>query len=444
MSEDDPFGTGDPDKTVIRPTPGGRRSAVQHQPTPAEPSARASYSDIRESVARSGINPIVAAAQPILSLCAQLRNSVVQGDLEQLRQRVIQEVKAFEDDALAAGAAGEAVRLARYALCATIDDVVLNTPWGHNSAWTGNTMVLTFYNETYGGKRFFEIVSRLERNPGQNIETLELMYLCLSLGFEGELRIDPRGASEHNRIRDGLFRVVRNYRGELERELSPSWRGIDARHRPLSSYVPTWVIGVCAAAITVGFFMGFSLALNHSSDETYRQLSVLPPTGKVNLGRPAPLPAPPPPVLLSDEFSRIKKFLEREIEQGLVTVLEDPASVTIRIRGSGLFASGSDSVRSRFLSLLGRVGEALEGELGQVMVAGHTDSVPIRTIRFPSNWHLSSARAEAILKILAGNLSDDSRLIADGRADTEPIAPNDTSEGRERNRRIELSLGKQR
>ncbi len=435
MSEDDPFGTGDPDKTVIRPTPGGRRSAVLQQPAPAGPRARASYSDIRESVARSGINPIVAAAQPILSLCAQLRNSVVQGDLEQLRQRVIEEIKAFEDHALAAGAAGEAVRLARYALCATIDDVVLNTPWGHNSTWTKATIVLRFYNETSGGKRFFEILNRYERNPGQNIEVLELMYICLSIGFEGELRIDPRGASEHNRVRDSLFRAIREFRGEFERQLSPSWRGIDAGHRPLSSYIPTWVIGVCTAAIVTGIFMGFSLALNDASDETYRQLSALPPTGAVSLGH-----STPAPVAQTDQFSRIQKFLEREIEQGLVTVIEDPTSITIRIRGSGLFASGSDSLRGRFLPLLGRVGEALEREPGQVAVAGHTDSVPIRTIRFPSNWHLSLARAEAVLKILSGHLSDRSRLVADGRADTEPVAPNDTPNGRERNRRIELIL----
>jgi type VI secretion system protein ImpK len=435
MSEDDPFGTGDPEKTVIRPTPGGRRSAVHQQLAPAGPRARASYSDIRESVNYSGINPIVAAAQPILSLCAQLRNTVVQGELEQLRQRVIQGIEAFDDDALSAGASGEAVRIGRYALCATIDDLVLNTPWGNNSTWTRTTMVLTFFNETSGGKRFFEILNRFERNPGPNIEVLELMYICLSIGFEGELRIDPRGASEHNRVRDSIFRAVREFRGEFEQQLSPSWRGIDAGHRPLSSYVPTWVIGVCTAAIVTGIFMGFSLALNDSSDETYRQLSALPPTGTVSLGH-----STPAPVARTDQFSRIQKFLEKEILHGLVTVLEDPTSITIRIHGSGLFASGSDSLHGRFLPLLGRVGEALEREPGQVAVAGHTDSIPIRTIRFPSNWHLSLARAEAVLRILSRQLSDSSRLVADGRADTEPVAPNDTPNGRERNRRIELIL----
>lgn len=447
MSEDDPFGTGDPDKTVIRPTPGGRRSTVHKQLAPAGQRARANYSDIRESITYSGINPIVAAAQPILSLCVQLRNTGVQGELEQLRERVIQGIEAFEDNALSAGSSGEAVRIGRYALCATIDDLVLNTPWGQNSTWTKTTMVLTFFKETSGGKRFFEILHRFERNPGQNIEVLELMYICLSIGFEGELRIDPRGASEHNRVRNNLFRAIREYHGEFERQLSPSWRGIDAGHRPLSSYIPMWVIGVCTAAIVTGIFMGFSLALNDSSDETYRQLSALPPTGTGMVG-PGPSTVVQTTVVQNtvvqtDRFSRIQKFLTREIEQGLVTVLEDPTSITIRIRGSGLFASGSDSLRGQFLPLLERVGKALEREPGQVAVAGHTDSVPIRTIRFPSNWHLSLARAEAVLKILSGQLSDSSRLVADGRADTEPVAPNDTSNGREQNRRIELILLKQ-
>ena len=64
-----------------------------------------------------------------------------------------------------------------------------------------------------------------------------------------------------------------------------------------------------------------------------------------------------------------------------------------------------------------------------MLVVGHTDGIPIRTPRFPSNWELSQARAAAVAEVLAAQLGGSERLATDGRADTEPLAPNDTAEG---------------
>jgi flagellar motor protein MotB len=75
-----------------------------------------------------------------------------------------------------------------------------------------------------------------------------------------------------------------------------------------------------------------------------------------------------------------------------------------------------------------------------IMVLGHSDNQPIRSVRFPSNWHLSQARAEAALVPLGAGVGDPARLKAEGRGDAEPIADNSTAEGREQNRRIELVL----
>ena len=75
-----------------------------------------------------------------------------------------------------------------------------------------------------------------------------------------------------------------------------------------------------------------------------------------------------------------------------------------------------------------------------IVVTGHTDSVPIRTIQFPSNWHLSLARAQAVVDMMSEFVADPDRLAAEGRADNEPIADNSTREGQARNRRIEVLL----
>ena len=66
---------------------------------------------------------------------------------------------------------------------------------------------------------------------------------------------------------------------------------------------------------------------------------------------------------------------------------------------------------------------------GQVLITGHSDNVPIRSTRYPSNWHLSKARAEAVAKVVEQNLTDQNRVEIEGRSDLDPIAPNSNKEG---------------
>jgi len=86
------------------------------------------------------------------------------------------------------------------------------------------------------------------------------------------------------------------------------------------------------------------------------------------------------------------------------------------------------------------VAAALDEVQGKVVVNGYTDNTPIRTARFPSNWNLSQERAQAVAQMLGGSLRDRQRLHAEGRADSDPIGPNSTAEGRALNRRVEIVL----
>ena len=455
MSDDDPF---DEDRTVLRPTPGGRRAGANQagadstempsgrgaaDPDRTVAPRRASATVAVADLSQASFNPLVGAATALLGLAIRLKNSGQLQDVDALRRRVIEEVKSFERRANETGVSQQSVRAARYALCATLDDLVLNTPWGAASAWGHQSMVALFHNETSGGERFYDLLEKLERDPGRYAEVLELMYLCLSLGFEGQHRVMARGSIRHGEVREGLFRLIRSRRGDFERDLSPRWRGVDAGHKPLSSYVPLWVIAVGAAALVALMFIGFSYSLNSDSDLVAAELQQLPPTGAVALARVDAPPPPPPPEIKSELLPRIKGFLEDEIAQGLVAVTEDVQALTIRVRNKGLFGSGSAVVQDRFLPVIERIGTALRTEPGQVIVAGHSDNVPIRTVRFPSNWHLSLARASSVAKVLTGYLQDAGRMSVDGRADNEPIASNKTAEGRAENRRIEIILIKE-
>lgn len=441
MSGEGPFIPQDEgDKTVIRPNPGGRLSGARPADSRAE-SLVAPDPASAVAVGETGINPIAAAASPLLTLCVRLRGTTSQPDIEGLWRRVSQALQEFERRALAEGATPEQERAARYALCAMVDDVVLNTPWGANSIWAARSMVSTFYGEVSGGERFYAILQHLETNPGTNLNVLELFYLCLSLGFEGKFRVEARGANRHVQVREDVFRTVRNQRGEFERELSPHWQGTGVAYSPFASALPVWVAGMAAAVLLVAVYAALAILLNRTSDRVFAAMNDLPPKGIVRLARAAP--PPPPAPAAPEQMQRIRGFLEPEIKQGLVSVFEDQQSVTVRLRGTGMFNSGKAELRANFQPVLERVAAALNEEAGRVLVTGHTDNVPIRSLRFPSNWHLSLARAEAVRDFLKARLKDPDRVSAEGRADAEPIAPNETPQGREQNRRIEVVLLKQ-
>ena len=475
MSDNDPFGEPeDGDRTIIRPNPGGRRplgttptpapqaspdfgagipqNAPPQQPAaqpsgavgipqaaPAGGDAGTSEPSIEQGI--TGMNAINAAASTLFSLVSRIRNRAQHMDPEKLRRSVVGEVRGFENRALQAGIDAQEVKIARYAICATLDDVVLNTPWGGQSIWAQQSMVGTFHKETVGGDRFYDLLARLEKEPGKNINLLEFLYMCLSLGFEGRLRVEQRGPEKHLEIRAGLARIIRGQRGVVENDLSPHWRGEDEPHKILSIWKPVWITAASVAAALTIAFLSMSWMLNRSTDHVLGQLSVLDTGIPAELFRRAPPPIPVPPS--NEEIDRVIGFLEVEIEEGIVEVFQDHSSITVRLAGSGMFGSGSDRLEPNFDTPLSRVADALNDVEGPIIVVGHSDNQPIRSSRFPSNQHLSLARAEAVMRTLAGQVKQANRLEAQGRADKEPIADNGTRDGRAKNRRIEIVLLKE-
>ncbi len=439
---DNPFAEpSDSDRTIIRPRPGGAaaRPVAEPQP-PAVPAAVSTAT----AVPAIGSNPLVAIAAPLLAAAIRIAGGrgARNPDPEQLRRGMVAEVRQFEKNALATGMDTRPLKAARYALCATIDDLVLSTPWGAASSWSRQSLTSMFHTEVTGGDRFFDILEEMQKDLGKNGEVVELMYLCTSLGFEGRYRIMPRGVAALNDLREFVYRLIRNRRGEFERELSPHWAGIAAGHRPLSQLLPLWAIALGTVAIAAGIYLAFNFALSGSSDVAFAELYGVPPHGTPIVPRVAAPPPPPAPVAPppSNFTAKLHQFLEPEIKAGLVVVLEDAQSVTVRLTNRNMFGSGEATLASNYPALIGRIGEALQDEPGNVVVNGYTDNQPIHTARFPSNFQLSQARADAVATLLAAKLSDKGRVRAVGKADADPLAPNTTPEGRQANRRTEIVL----
>lgn len=145
---------------------------------------------------------------------------------------------------------------------------------------------------------------------------------------------------------------------------------------------------------------------------------------------------------LEDDMDKVKEKLKDEIALGMVEVENNGDQVIIiRIREKGSFPSGSATLSTAFDPVIDKIGELVREIPGSVVVAGHTDDRPISTVKFPSNWELSAARAATVLhRVVEASTEPNARFRMAGYADTRPLEPNDTPEGRARNRRVEVIL----
>ena len=400
---------------------------ISAQPRPNVASGAAVASSWREVL--SGTNPLVRAANRLINVIPQIRAMAHTGDLAQLRERLAAEIRFFERRALEAGVLQDQVIGARYCLCTVLDETAMQTPWGSNGEWAQHSLLTRFHDETWGGEKYFQLLSRVAQNPQKHLDLLELMYFCIALGFEGRFRIIENGHAQLETLRQRLATIIQTARGERERSLSPHWRGEEGVVQPWR-VIPVWVVATVGTVIGLALYIAFSFLLADRSDPVFAKLAAIDVPA---MQRPVALPAAPDPV-------RLRKFLEPEIAEGLVEVRDLADRSVVTILGDGLFDSGRADVKPRYEAVLRRIAAALNEVPGAVVVAGYTDNVPSRSIQYPSNWHLSQARAGVVQDMLGRVLTDRSRMRAEGRGEADPVADNHSNEGRAKNRRVEITL----
>ncbi|MEP7243444.1 MAG: type IVB secretion system protein IcmH/DotU [Gammaproteobacteria bacterium] len=437
---DDPFASGD--VTILRPRPGrrpaaspGARSTLSQESPIPSPAGQARglpppQADIGvPDISVSGSNALLHAAVPLLVLAGRLRGQIAHADIESLRTQAVNEVRVFEDRMRVASVPAEDVLAARYALCTVIDEAVLNTPWGAQSAWAGQSLLVTFHRESGGGDKFFRILERVIGEPSRYLALLELLHVCLALGFEGRYRLDDHGPMRLGEVRQNLYRVIQSVRGGVEADLSPHWKGVQDRRSPVVRFVPLWVVASACVLVLLGVFILFSAWLNERTSGIH---AVLANVGLEPLFAAEPTPAVP-------QIS-LKSLLAEQIARGLVSVDERPGSSTsITVTVPELFASASSSVNSLYTGLIGEIGGALEKVPGHITVTGHTDDQPLRSLRFQDNFELSRARAMEVATLLKANVRDPGRIDFTGKGSSEPrYRPENLAENRARNRRVEI------
>lgn len=284
------------DRTLLRPRPGGSRQgagsrggvepeevggsrnwgqAVARAPSQWEDERAPRRGDDAGALSYSGVNPLVGAAAPLLSLVGQLRNTASHPDVNGLRRHVIDEVKRFETEARRRGIPSKQVISARYVLCSVIDETVMGTPWGSQSIWASHSLLSTFHNETWGGEKLFVVLDRILPDPAGYQYLIELIYICLSLGFKGKYMIADNGNEQVEELRNRVFDRIRVLRGDADFDLSPHWRPAHRTGARLSRYIPLWVVLAVAGALLVTIYAGFSVMLERSAEPVQAELEHL-------------------------------------------------------------------------------------------------------------------------------------------------------------------------
>jgi type VI secretion system protein ImpK len=380
-----------------------------------------------------GLNPLEAAAGPLLALLTRLRSTIAHPAPASLRAQLLAYLRQFEERAEAAGVARNEVLLARYALCTALDEAVLSTPWGSSSEWGKQSLLITVHNEAWGGEKVFQLLEHCLQSPRERLYLLEMLYLCMCLGFEGRYRVMNDGRSQLEILRERTSAAIRNARGEFERELSPHWRGLAVVRDRLSQFMPPWVGVAIGLAVLLLLLFGLRLKLAADAEPVFKNIHAL---GEIPVQAITPAVVQPKVV----ERPRLAGFLVEDIKANRVTVEDAVDRSVVTIRGDEIFSSGSATIVDDFQPLMLRIADAIRKVKGQVRITGHSDNRPIATLRFPSNWALSQARAEQVLQILSAKTGQPERFSAEGRSDTEPVAPNTTTEGRAKNRRVEITV----
>jgi type VI secretion system protein ImpK len=433
--KDDPFFDMDEEHTIIKPMPGG----YQQRPPRRQEASHGSDEKI-ELTNRPGLNTLEKSASVLLNLLSQIRNTSTHPNPTGLHKLLATEIQKFEATAQREGISPETIFIARYALCTTIDEFVMSTPWGSGSIWNSQSLLSMFHKETRGGERFFQMLKKLNQDPARNIDLLELLYVCLALGFQGRYRISRDGINELAELRESLYYTIRNQREETDPGLSPHWEGLKKSLLAKTALIPTWLVVSIVFLLLVGVFSLWRFGLSGYADPVH--------AGLMNIGReesllPTRLLAPPPAVYIPDPGPArfgLKEFLEPEINAGQVSVEELLDRIVVLVPGT-VFGSGSEVISREFHGIIRRIGEGLEQSTGRIMVIGHTDNIPMRrNQRFSSNFSLSQSRAESVVRLLTAVVSNQGRMVAEGLGDTRPIAPNDTATDRARNRRVEITL----
>ena len=221
---------------------------------------------------KSGFNPLVDAAAYLFSIIGKLKQLKSYRHLNQLHKELIHEINQFQEMVKAQNYSSEYILVSRYALCATLDDIIANTVWGGQGQWDNYNVLAVFNQDTLNQDRFFVILERIIKDPVQYIDVMELMYICLSLGFKGHYRTTDFGHAHLEQITHALYKRIQIYRGDYHKTLAPYPLKLTPQNKSARYETPVWLIFLIAAIAILIIFLGLGYLLDTISNQAFQEL----------------------------------------------------------------------------------------------------------------------------------------------------------------------------
>ncbi|MCH9643900.1 MAG: type IVB secretion system protein IcmH/DotU [Gammaproteobacteria bacterium] len=168
--------------------------------------------DSLDFASKIGLNPLVTASMPIIAILIELKRQHEACDILKLRGRLLEELRSFNQRGSRIDISPTTLILSRYILATVVDEFVLNAAWSKQSNWDEDPITSILFEDAVGGEKFFSILEKIIKDPSSNIELIELMYICLSLGFEGKYRLMDHGLERLGMLKESLYRIIKKQR----------------------------------------------------------------------------------------------------------------------------------------------------------------------------------------------------------------------------------------
>jgi type VI secretion system protein ImpK len=211
-------------------------------------------------------NPIVSLSYPLFRTINAILTSYGSADIPKIRTELTSKMDNFIKKAAEMNLDNAQTLIARYLLCAHIDEMIGTTFWGKEHNWAKESLLSFYYQEAYGGEKFFIILNKLLASPANHINLLELMYICLSLGFEGKYRIMEKGRIDIEAIRDNLYKQIRNVRGRKSESIYVKKERMNKKHKVFYKASNTLIL-IIVTTVLIVINIALSLWLNDRQNE---------------------------------------------------------------------------------------------------------------------------------------------------------------------------------
>lgn len=223
-------------------------------------------------------NPILDIAAPLFGLVIRLEGTEKYEHVEPLYGHVKTMIHGMVEEVRQLEYCDEGDRVVfSYCLCCVVDEAVMATPWGRDSPWKAQSLLSAIHQETWGGKKFFNVLERLLGAPEKRRDLFVFLFWCLALGYRGKYANQTNGDQELERWMERLRKRIVELRGPKahSQRLTDPFTNVAPRHYRMNRQLPWWtpwaVMGVCCTAV----YMYFASRLNGITEQVLASLQTL-------------------------------------------------------------------------------------------------------------------------------------------------------------------------